>query len=193
MASSEEVEIKFLVKDKRQLLHNLRRAGFREITKPMHEFNTLYDLPGFPLRKEGALLRLRKYGDHWLLTHKAKSQGGRYKKRVELETEVADGRKMDAILRALGYKPAFRYEKYRAEWSDSKGHVVIDETPIGDISEIEGPARWIDQTARKLGIRGEDYITQSYAELFFNWKRRTGSLAEEMTFGALGKRPRKRR
>ena len=89
------------------------------------------------------------------------------------------------ILLALGYVPSFRYEKFRAEWSDGKGHVVLDETPIGFFGEIEGPARWIDQTARRLGIDRESYITDSYAELFFAWKQRTRSRANEMTFRAM--------
>jgi adenylate cyclase, class 2 len=187
MSNSEEVEIKFQVKNKAALTRNLRRAGFRLVTKPTHEVNTLYDLPGQALRKKGALLRLRKYGADWILTHKAKAKLGRHKTRVELETKVADGKKMDAILRALGYEPSFRYEKFRAEWSDGKGHVVVDETPLGNIAEIEGSPRWIDHTAESLGVKPEDYITQSYAELFFDWKRRTKSTATEMTFAAVHK------
>ena len=81
--------------------------------------------------------------------------------------------------------PTFRYEKFRAEWSDGKGHVVVDETPIGSFGEIEGPARWIDQTAQLLGIGRDSYITQSYVELFFAWKRTTRSQAREMTFRAV--------
>ena len=95
---------------------------------------------------------------------------------------------MDAILRSLGFTPKFRYEKYRAEWGDSKGHVVLDETPIGNFGEIEGPARWIDKTARALGIGRGDYITETYAPMFFAWKRRTHSPATEMTFRAVGKK-----
>ena len=95
---------------------------------------------------------------------------------------------MDAILRALGYSPAFTYEKFRAEWSDGEGHVVLDHTPIGDIAEIEGQSRWIDRTARLIGLKPADYITKSYAELFFDWKRKTGSKAENMTFRECGKR-----
>lgn len=190
MPSSEEVEIKFLVKDKRALVRRMKQAGFRLVTRRTHEMNTLYDLPTGALRKHGALLRLRKYGDDWVLTHKAKSKVGRHKRRIELETKLADGQKMDAILRALGYAPSFHYEKFRAEWSDGAGHVVIDETPIGDVAEIEGRPRWIDRTARELGIQRTDYITQSYAELFFAWKRRTKNPAGEMTFAAVrrGKR-----
>jgi adenylate cyclase class 2 len=95
---------------------------------------------------------------------------------------VEKGEAMAAILESLGLKPSFRYEKFRAEWSDGTGHVVIDETPVGDFGEIEGPAAWIDQTASKLGIGEERYITASYAELFLEWKRRTRSSAKEMTF-----------
>jgi len=148
--------------------------------------NTLYDFRGQTLRKRGALLRLRKYGAEWILTYKAKGKTGRHKTRTELETKIDDGNKMEAILLALGFTPSFRYEKFRSEWSDGKGKVVLDETPIGIFGEIEGKSRWIDQTARLLGITRADYITQSYAELFFSWKRRSRSPAKEMTFKAIG-------
>lgn len=148
--------------------------------------NTLYDLPGTPLRKRGDLLRLRKYGKDWVLTHKSKGTVGRHKTRVETETAIAKGEKMDGILRALGFQPTFRYEKFRAEWSDGVGHVVVDETPIGNFGEIEGPARWIDRTAKALGILPEHYITDTYAGLFFAWKRRTRIRAKEMTFRGVG-------
>jgi len=187
MASSKEIEIKFRVTDARALTRLLRGAKFRQVTPRTHEMNTLYDLPGQPLRKRGDLLRLRKYGSEWVLTHKSKGVAGRHKTRVELETRVADGVKMDLILRALNFQPTFRYEKFRAEWSDGKGHVVVDHTPIGDFGEIEGPARWIDRTAKALGIQRSDYLTETYAGLFFSWKRRTRSPANEMTFRAVGK------
>jgi len=182
MASNQEIEIKFRVADLRGLTRRLRASRFRRITPRTHEMNTLYDLPGLPLRKRGGLLRLRQYGKEWVLTHKAKGKVGRYKTRVETETKVSDGRKMEAILHALGFHPTFRYEKFRAEWAAGKGHVVVDETPIGNFGEIEGPARWIDQTAKVLGIKQSDYITDTYAGLFFTWKRRTRSPAMEMTF-----------
>jgi adenylate cyclase class 2 len=89
---------------------------------------------------------------------------------------------MDAILGALGYSPSFRYEKFRAEWASGKGKVVVDETPIGNFCEIEGPSRWIDSTARKLGVSPADYITKNYATLFADWKQATKSPAREMTF-----------
>src|SRR5882762_1141112 len=185
MPSNKEVEIKFRISSLPSLTKRLRRSGFRMITRSTREMNTLYDLPGQKLRKKGELLRLRKYGDKWVLTHKAKGKAGRHKTRVETETGVTDGDKMDAILFALGFSPSFRYEKYRAEWSDGRGHVVLDKTPVGNFGEIEGPARWIDRTAQALGILPADYITLSYAELFSEWKRRTRSPAKEMTFATI--------
>ncbi|MGB9196905.1 MAG: class IV adenylate cyclase [Terriglobales bacterium] len=181
-----EIEIKFRIGDEKALARALRGAGFKLVTRSTHEMNSLYDVPGQKLRKRGELLRLRKYGDTFVLTHKAKGKAGRHKVRTELETRVENGTQMDAILRALGYAPTFRYEKYRAEWSDGVGHAVVDETPIGIFGELEGPARWIDCTARALKIAGADYITQTYTELFFAWKRATGSAATEMTFAAVG-------
>jgi adenylate cyclase class 2 len=185
MSSRQEVEIKFRISDRPALAKALKRAGFKQVTRSTHEMNALYDLPGQKLRKRSELLRLRKYGEQWVLTHKAKSAARRHKVRLELETQVENGEQMDAILRALGFAPTFRYEKYRAVWSGGPGHVVLDETPIGVFGEIEGPARWIDRTAQALGITSADYITQTYADLFFTWKGKTGSAATEMTFRAV--------
>jgi adenylate cyclase class 2 len=189
MSSQNEVEIKFRVSDLNSLAERLRQLGLVQITPRTHEMNTLFDLPGRPLRAKGELLRLRKYGDSWILTHKARSKdkdrNGPHKTRVETETRVESGEKMEAILRALNFEPSFRYEKFRAEWKGEQGHVVMDETPIGNFAEIEGPPEWIDTLARDLGVSQRDYITETYAGLFFAWKRQTASPANEMTFEAV--------
>jgi len=201
---AKEVEIKFRIAGLKALTQALKRAGFRQVTPSTHEMNSLYDLPGQELRKRGELLRLRQYGAEWVLTHKKKptpSSKARvsgapganpHKVRVELETKVENGEQMDAVLRALGFSPTFRYEKYRAEWNDKTGHAVIDQTPIGIFGELEGPPRWIDRTAKALGIAHGDYITQTYADLFFTWKRNTHSPAPEMTFRAIPAKSKKR-
>ena len=190
MTSSEEVEIKFRVSDLDALNAKLKQLGFEEITPRTHEMNVLFDLPGQPLRAKGDILRLRKYGSSWILTHKAKDgqEKGPHKRRIETETRIDDGEKMEAILAALNYQPCFRYEKYRSEWKGPGGHVVVDETPIGNFGEIEGPAEWIDSVASNLQICANDYIKETYAGLFFNWKQTTGSPATEMTFAAVGRK-----
>src|SRR5215470_4111158 len=180
-----EIEIKFRVENLRALNRKLRCAGFRLETPRTHEMNTLYDLPGQVLRRRKELLRLREFGSKWKLTHKSGGKVSRHSSRTELETGVADGKKMDAILRGLGYSASFRYEKFRAEWTDGKGQVVVDHTPIGDFCEIEGKPRWIDATAKKLSVRREEYITKNYATLFAEWKQQHQSPATEMTFTAV--------
>jgi adenylate cyclase class 2 len=187
MATDREVEIKIRIDDIGALTASLDTAGFRLITPRTHEMNTLYDQSGSKLRRRGALLRLREYGSRWTLTYKDRSgpQSGRHKSRREIETQVENGQAMGRVIEAIGYSPSFRYEKFRSEWSDSNGHVVIDETPIGNFAEIEGPAKWIDATARRLNIPVKHYLKESYAELFAAWKRKTRSKAVEMTFKAL--------
>jgi adenylate cyclase, class 2 len=184
MAANKEIEIKFRVKDMKALARNLHQAGFHIETPRTHEMNTLYDLPGQVLRERKELLRLRQYGQKWTLTHKSGKKIGRHSSRNEIQTVVEDGQQMELILRALGYAPSFRYEKFRAEWTDGNGQVVVDETPIGNFCEIEGSPRWIDSAAKKLGVNHTQYIQKNYATLFADWKKETSSSAEDMTFKA---------
>jgi adenylate cyclase class 2 len=183
MATDREVEIKFRIDDIEALTASLQTAGFHLVTPRTHEMNTLFD-QGNELRRRGALLRLREYGPRWTLTYKDRSgkQSGRHKSRREIETKVENGDAMGRIIEAVGFSSSFRYEKFRSEWSDSNGHVVIDETPIGNFGEIEGQAKWIDATAKRLNIPVKNYLKESYAELFAAWKRKTKSKAKEMTF-----------
>lgn len=184
---ADETEIKFVVKNVVTLERKLRDCGFRMQTPSTHEVNTLYDLPDGQLRARGEVLRIRRYGQDWKLTHKTKGTAQRHKVREELETQLVDGPQMDAIFRALGYAPSFVYEKFRSEWTDGRGEVVVDRTPIGDIAEIEGAPEWIDRVAAQLGVTEQEYITKSYAILFLEWRERTGSKASNMTFDECGK------
>jgi adenylate cyclase class 2 len=185
-----EVEVKFVVSSIDDLERTLLSLGFLQQTPFTFERNTLYDSHG-ALRSRGEILRLRQYGERWVLTHKSKGTEARHKIRVERETAVANGTETDAILRALGYEPAFVYEKHRAEWTDGAGEVVIDRTPIGNLAELEGQPAWIDTIASKLGVRESDYITKSYGQLFEEWRQQTGSPARNMTFEEIGE-PRRR-
>lgn len=185
-AAAQEVEIKFKVEDIRALMALLGRLGFRVVTERAHEENMLYDLPELPLRRRGAILRIRHYGDKWTVTYKdekgSSGQPSAHKTRREIETETADGRQLASILEALGFQAVFAYEKFRSEWTDGFGHIVVDETPVGDFAEIEGDPAWIDRTAASLGISRDQYITLSYAEVFANWKKKNRSRAAHMTF-----------
>ena len=190
MPGPREVEIKFVLQDVKDMERRLRRAGFRRKTQRTHEMNTLYDLPSGEMRSRGEVLRLREYGGHWTLTHKSRGRSGRHKTRIENETSVSNGAQTEAILVALGYRPTFRYEKYRTEWTDGSGHVVLDETPIGNFGEIEGPPSWIDHITHTLNIPKDPCCTQSYGQLFMDWKRRTRNSARNMMFEETGRKAR---
>ena len=169
-----ETEIKFRVAEIGALVLRLRESGFNLDTPRAFESNVLYDTPNRDMRARTEILRLRSYAGRWTVTHKRLPDSGlgedRHKHRVETETEVSNGDALGEIFRALGLVAAFRYEKWRSEWSDGIGHCVIDETPIGDYAELEGPAEWIDQVAPRLGIESSDYITLSYGRLFEQWR-----------------------
>jgi adenylate cyclase, class 2 len=182
-----ETEVKFRVHDLPRLEEQLASAGFQQVTPRTFEHNVLFDTPDRSLRARQSILRVRRYGNRWVVTHKELPPNGnpateRHKHRIETETEVQDGEAIAAIFASIGYKPAFTYEKWRTEYADSNGHCVIDETPIGLFAELEGPSEWIDRTADLLGLSRDDLMTLSYGRLFDEWCAQTGSSAQNLTF-----------
>ena len=184
-----ETEVKFRVQDAARLEQRLRGAGFRRETPRTFERNVLYDTPERRLRLDRQILRIRQYGEKWVLTHKAiPAEGdiGTYKQRVETETTIGDGETVATIFASLGFIPAFTYEKYRTEWTDDLGDCVIDETPLGVFAELEGPEEWIDRTAAALAVDPGDLTNLSYGRMFELWKEETGSPAKDLTFADVG-------
>lgn len=180
-----ETEIKVRLADRAGFTMQLPALGFHLLTAETMERNVLFDKPDGELRQRGELLRIRQYGDRWILTHKASvesSANSAHKVRLETETEIEDGRPLAAIFERLGFAPVLVYEKLRTEWADNEGHIVVDVTPIGDFAELEGESAWIDRMAAKLGISPANYMKASYGQLFQEWKRATGHPAANMTF-----------
>jgi adenylate cyclase class 2 len=180
-----ETEIKVRLADRAGFTMQLPALGFHLLTAETMERNVLFDKPDGELRQRGELLRIRQYGDRWILTHKApveSSANSAHKVRAETETEIEDGRPLAAIFERLGFAAVFVYEKLRTEWADNEGHIVVDVTPIGDFAELEGESAWIDRMATKLGISPANYMKASYGQLFQEWKRATGHPAANMTF-----------
>jgi adenylate cyclase class 2 len=186
-----ETEIKFRVDDLAGLSQRLEAAGFTLQTPRAFESNVLYDTPDRQMRARTEILRIRSYAGRWTVTHKRLPDSGlgedTHKHRQETETEVADGEAMAEVFLSLGLVAAFRYEKWRAEWSDGEGHCVVDETPIGNYAELEGTASWINEIAARLGIDPSQYITLSYGRLFDLWREQHHSAAQDLTFAAITK------
>jgi adenylate cyclase class 2 len=149
----------------------LRRHGFAVTTPRVFEQNLVLDDDKESLREGGMLLRVRGAGKVTTCTFKGPETPGRHKSREEREFRASDLESCVALFAGIGFREAFRYEKYRTEFArDSEpGHVTLDETPIGVFMELEGPARWIDRTAKELGFPVAVYITDSYGKLYENW------------------------
>ena len=180
-----EVEVKLRLASAIAGHELLCRAGFTLLHGRVFEANVLYDTPSGRFRGAGQLLRLRQAGRLTLLTYKGPGMSARHKVREELEVGLSEAAAFEQILLRLGLEPSFRYEKYRTEYQAPRGRglATVDETPIGDFMELEGPPDWIDSTARHLGFEESDYITASYAQLYFDHLGGEAALPAAMVFG----------
>lgn len=163
-----ETEVKLRVRDLGDVRDALRRLGARPVRERHFEENVLFDDAAGSLRAQGTVLRLRRTPRGGVLTFKGpREMSEGVKSREERETDVADPEALDGILRRLGYRPVFRYQKYRESWSHAGQAVELDETPIGAFVEIEGDEAGIHAVARALGYGPADYLGESYVGLFF--------------------------
>lgn len=185
-SSNQETEIKLAATSIGDAEGLLRRNGFSVTIPRAFEANELFDFPGGILRGRREIIRLREYAGDFVLTYKGPPLAGPHKSREEIETKVADGAALRAVLQRLGLTGTFRYEKYRTEWArpGEPGHATLDETPIGVFLELEGPPDWIDQTAAGIGFQPKDYITASYATLYLDYCEKAGIQPTHMTFKA---------
>ena len=179
-----ETEVKIRLTDPSAGKALLRRGGYRISRRRIFESNTVYDFADGRLRRGGQLLRLRQAGKVWTLTYKGPPAAGKHKSRLELESEIAKGAEVGALLGYIGLAEIFRYEKYRTEYrkGEERGLIVLDETPIGVFLELEGPPEWIDGSAKLLGLEESDYITRSYGSLYTEYCEKRGIPPGNMVF-----------
>lgn len=161
-----ETEIKLRARP--GVVDRIRELGYEVRTRRELESDQLYDTGDSGLRRRDQILRLRRRGTRATLTYKGPAQRAPHKSREEIELDVSDGAALQLVLERLGYQASFRYEKYRTTYAAAgePGIVTLDETPMGEFLELEGPGVWIDETALKLGYTRADYITDSYASLW---------------------------
>jgi adenylate cyclase, class 2 len=181
------------VDDVPALVSRLRRIGARDHGQ-VFEQNMLYDTRRSDFRLRGRLLRLRSEASssgnrRALMTSKAPAPSdrlgavpSRYKERLEREVTVGDPIRCDRLLRSLGLRPGFRYEKYRTTFRLPGLHLDLDETPAGVFLELEGPPAAIDRVARLLGYAPRDYILGTYWDVNAAACRRRGRKPGNMLF-----------
>jgi adenylate cyclase, class 2 len=182
----DEIEVKIRLSNKSAIVDRIQKEGFRESSPRVFEANTLYDTKDNQLRKKQMLLRVRKAGEKSVITWKGPDVAGPHKNRPEIETSIGSAESMAQIFGNVGFEPAFRYEKYRTEFNrkGADGTITVDETPIGDFLELEGPPDWIDKTAEQLGFSRQDYILDSYGKLYVADCERRGVQPTHMVFAS---------
>jgi adenylate cyclase class 2 len=187
MSTTLEIEVKLACDD----LDRLRRAGFDlTLVRPRHfEDNWLLDLPDHRLLNQGAALRIRIVEASGLITYKGvvqQSADSPLKVREEIETEVADPDRALQLFERLGFRRAFRYQKYRTLYSlavdGCELEVTFDETPMGNFIEIEGDESRVLQVLEAARFSTEDSIRESYPELQASRCRALGIPVEDLIF-----------
>jgi adenylate cyclase, class 2 len=197
-----EIEIKLRIASIPTILRKINSLGAKTQGR-VREQNTLYDTAQSDLRRRDMLLRLRietpatpnlqgPRGERVILTTKAplqtrrpKNRPPRYKERAEREQVVANSsRQTAAALTSLGFRPAFRYDKFRTTFDLPNLHLDLDETPAGTFLELEGSPKAIDRVARALGFTKEAYLRATYWDLYAAVCRRRGINPKNMLFPA---------
>jgi adenylate cyclase class 2 len=194
-----EIEIKLRITDINTLLRKIKSLR----PQPQHrvqEQNTLYDTPNSDLRRRKMLLRLRvqipttriarrQPRERVILTSKAPPKRAPktpdYKIRAEREQVLPQSsRQFAKALIALGFRPAFRYDKFRTTFRLPDLHLDLDETPAGTFLELEGKPQAIDRAAQALGFSKQAYLRATYWDLYVADCRRRDITPENMLFRA---------
>ena len=195
MAVPVEIEVKIAISNVAKARRILRDGKFQAEGSRVFEKNLVLDDAQGNLKRKGLLLRLRTTGKgrkaaEALCTFKGPARETRTHHKIRVEREFMAGNSDEclAVLAGIGFHPAFRYEKFRTKFSrrgrgtGKQGHIVLDETPIGVFLELEGPAAWIDRTAKELGFSRDAYITMSYVRLWEKWREEHSIPAGDMAF-----------
>jgi adenylate cyclase class 2 len=176
-----ETELKYLHPDLERVRERLNALGAKLASPRSLETNITFDDERWSLRDSDRLLRLR---DGRELTLKLPLEDARFKSRQEINVGV-DGGDVEELLAGLGYRPRWRYEKWREGWDLDGMWITLDEVPyIGPVIEIEGPGERIPATADALGIGGLETSTANYRALFEEYARVNGVEPGDLTFAA---------
>lgn len=165
--SYEEIEIKLLVDDLAALRQRLLALGATLHTPRTYEDNWCFDTPEHRLQQQDCLLRLRR-DQRNLLTYKEPPAAAEtaYKVRHEYEIEVSDFAQARALVEKLGFTPVLRYEKYRETFRYQEADILLDDTPLGAVVEIEGRRDVIEWLTTQLELGDAPRLTCSYGEMF---------------------------
>jgi adenylate cyclase class 2 len=180
-----ETEVKIKINDPDGFCSQLSALNPRVLSTRHFEDNHLLDFPDGSLKSSRCLVRIRYAKGASFITYKGPPRAeGIFKVREELETKLEDGSIVLSILEKLGMRVWFRYQKYRREFIVDEIHVAVDETPVGDYAEFEGPEEGIRHLARRLGVAESQFLRFSYYALYLEYCQKRGDDPTQMIFNS---------
>jgi len=179
-----EREIKVRFASKNAAHEAVKSVGATPLRSKRLQKDALFDWPDERLRQSQCVLRVRQENEDCTLTFKGPPESASMKVREEIESTAGNSSNLVTILERLGLEVWFRYEKYREEFTFNGVIVAIDETPVGIFIELEGEENVIHQIAGSLGWSQEDYILDSYWDIFLKESNTKGSGTSDMVFDA---------
>ena len=181
-SSDQELEVKFYLSHRQDMEGKLSSMG--HMSEPrVHELNLRLDTPDLSLLRSGRLLRLRQ-DRRARMTYKGPgSEQGGARLRQELEFTVSDFDTALHMCAALGFQVQMMYEKYRTTYRVGEVEAALDETPLGNFLELEGPdPESIRRVADELGLDWERRSLDSYTVLFERLRSNLGFAFRDLAF-----------
>ncbi|MCK4327963.1 MAG: class IV adenylate cyclase [Candidatus Diapherotrites archaeon] len=163
------MEVEFKAKAPRGIEKKLAAAGAKGLGTVVNK-DTYYDRPGEPLRRKGAVVRVRSQGKKTIVTYKSPSKSRSTKAMREIEIRATPA--IEVLLRGLGYKVTLEKEVRRTSYSLNGVTVCLDTVKgLGSWVEFEvfgtaaGARKKILAVASKLGIPAKELTPKSYPQL----------------------------
>ena len=172
-----EIEAKLKVDSLDQVEHKLTELGAEFVAEQLQRDSHLDDASAGLISTDRCLrLRRQVVGDseRYFLAYKGAREESNFKRRQEIEAEIADGESIRRLLSALGYKEVLVVEKKRRLWRLGRCEVALDELPLlGSFVEIEGPGEQeISDVQQRLGLADVPHTAKSYAHLITEQRSR---------------------
>jgi predicted adenylyl cyclase CyaB len=168
-----EIEVKFKIQNIKRLQKALKQIEAKRKNKILQE-DISFDNRKNILTKANILLRLRKTDDEICLTFKLPSKKARFKEEEEIEIKVDNSENTKEILRILGFYPKGELKKLREEWDYKNSKILIDQSPLGKILEIEGSKKEIEEIIKLLNLNSKKRITKTYYEVYKDYCKEKG-------------------
>jgi adenylate cyclase class 2 len=186
---SVETEVKIRIDEAGGFIRRLMEIGAECVSERHFEDNFLIDFADGRLRASRCLLRIRDVeGDAWLTFKGPPEDSALFKIREELETRLQSASIALEVLKRLGMRTWFRYQKYRSEYrvpgdpGREDVHLAFDETPVGIYAELEGSPPEIRRVAGLLGFSDAAFIRDSYYALYVQFCRAGRQDVADMVF-----------